>query len=952
MKRNLFLVLFSLLLIHTAQAQKKVRPSKSQQGLLGNAEFYFEDGQFARALTYFQKLSETDSTNAYYHYKMGICYLNKSDQKELSISELELAHKMNPSLLDITFYLGRAYHLNNKFDEAIDLFNRFISQNPSPEMVKMASHYIEYCQNGKILVQTPIDAEIVNVGSPVNSTAAEYAPVISSDESTLIFTYRGERSKGGLMDETFKSDPDGDYYEDIFISQRVGSEWLMPQSIGDNINTNGNDASIALSADGQTLFTFKSTLKDKGDIYMSTLKGSEWTVPVKLGPNINSNSSWEGSCSISSDGQLLYFASDRKGGYGGRDIYVSKMDNGKWGPAKNLGPAVNTEYDEDAPFIHPDGIDLFFSSKGHNSMGGYDIMYSTKTGDTWSEPTNLGYPLNTTEDERYYVLTASGEFGYFSTDRKGTLGDQDIYTVTPGFQGERPILALVIGTVTGNDKPADATIRVTNMTTNTEQGVYNSNTASGKFLIALTPGNEYKVAIEVEGMQPHIEYVNVKNMETFVQVKDNVKLYSAEYAATHKVALADTSTSALQSLITQQMVVHQSEMNFEVYENRIYREILKNHGEDLHDSVEYNVELGRFECPHEFDPSRFAELGLIQSKLDYGKNMVYYTGPFKTLLEAELLRQRALKIDPSLKKSAVTVYDHQTRKVVQRYYASEYKRKDYIIPADTKVTPCKEKEIEKASSTVDMKTMVKDHGDFQADGLSYRLELAVASNDKDFDPTPFQKYGNVEAKKYPDGTIHYSMGPFKSLKDASSFRDSLVAKEAVASKSIVMVFEFGKPKTVQDYFVNHDVRKDTLAGGKVDTTVSQPCSDKLLSFAEFVGKDLNDHETYNRLVAMAANYCQDDLTFTVQIGAYRHPQNFKHANLASLEPPPAKVKPYPDGITRFTMREFKTLAEAEKFRQTAIKLGTKDAWITASYKGERKLLQECIANNFWGKSIN
>ena len=103
---------------------------------------------------------------------------------------------------------------------------------------------------------------------------------------------------------------------------------------------------------------------------------------------------------------------------------------------------------------------------------------------------------------------------------------------------------------------------------------------------------------------------------------------------------------------------------------------------------------------------------------------------------------------------------------------------------------------------------------------------------------------------------------------------------------------------------------------------------------------------------MAANYCQDDLTFTVQIGAYRHPQNFKHANLASLEPPPAKVKPYPDGITRFTMREFKTLAEAEKFRQTAIKLGTKDAWITASYKGERKLLQECIANNFWGKSIN
>jgi hypothetical protein len=960
MKRNLFLVLISLVLVvQSAEAQKKKRPSKSQQDLLGNGEYYFDDGQFARAIPYFSKLAETDSTNAYYHYKMGICYLNKSDEKERSITELELAHKMNPSLQDITFYLGRAYHLNNKFDEAIDLFNRYLSQNPSAAMKKMASHYIEYCQNGKILIQNPIDAEIVNVGSPVNSAAAEYAPVISSDESTLIFTYRGERSKGGLMDETFKADPEGDYYEDIMISQRIGSSWLTPEPIGDNINTIGNDASIALSADGQTLFTFKSTLKDKGDIFKSTLKGADWTVPVRLGPNINSNNSWEGSCSISSDGQLLYFASDRKGGFGGRDIYVSKhQDDGDWGPATNLGPAINTEYDEDAPFIHPDGIDLFFSSKGHNSMGGYDIMYSTKTGDTWSEPINLGYPLNTTEDERYYVLTASGEYGYFSTDRKGTLGDQDIYTVTPGFQGERPILALVIGTVTANDKPADATIRVTNTTTNKEQGVYNSNTASGKFLIALTPGNEYKVAIEVEGMQPHIEYVNVKTMETFVQVKDNVKLYSAEYAKEHKTALADTTGGALQAMINQQMVVHQTEMNFDQYEAKIYRELLKVHGEDIHDSVEYNVEYGRFQCPKEFDPTKFASLGLVQSKLDFAKNMIYFTGPFKTLLEAELLRQKALKIDPKLKLTAVTVNDKASRKTIQRFYASEYKRKDYIIPADTKLQLCEENRLPAGASVVDMKTMVKDHGNFEADGLNYRLELGVVENEKDFNIAAFEKYGKVDAKKYPDGKIHYSMGPFKSLKAAADFKDSLVAKEAVAAKSIIMVFEFGKPKTVQAYFETHDTKADTTHQAKTDTTnhtpiAAIPCdSVNAVSFAWFVGKDLNDKEIYGKLIAAAAHICPENLSFTVQIGAYRHPQNFKHKNLSSLEPPPAKVTPYADGITRFTMREFKTIDQAEAFRQTAIKLGTKDAWITASYKGERKLLQECIANNFWAKVIN
>jgi hypothetical protein len=933
LKRTLFLLFISLFVVHSASGQKKKKPSKAQQDLFGNAEYFFDNEEYIRALPFYQQLAESDPTNAYYKYKKGICYLHKSDEKELSITELENANKIDNTLPDITFYLGRAYHLNNKFDEAIELFNQYIAQNPPTDMKKAASHYIEYCQNGKVLIQTPIVADIVNLGPPINTKASEYAPVISSDESTLIFTYKGERSTGGLMDDKFNPDPDGHYYEDIFISHRVGKDWLTPESISDKINTKGHDASIALSSDGQTLFIYKSTPKDNGDIFMSTLKGEEWSTPVRIGPNINT-SAWEGSCSISSDGKLLYFASERKGGYGGRDIYVSqRQPDGEWGPAKNLGPSVNTQYDDDAPFIHPDGIDLFFSSQGHNSMGGYDIMYSTKKGDDWSEPTNLGYPLNTTEDERYYVLTASGEFGYFSTDRKGTLGEQDIYTVTPGFQGDRPVLALVVGTITANDKPIDAKINVTNMTTGETQGTYHSNSSSGKYLIALTPGHEYKVAIEVEGMESHIEYVNVKSIDTYVQVNNDVKLYSQDYKLKNHIAVADSSES-LQSKIDAQIRKYKMEQKTDVYEANTYNDLLKKHGEDVRDSLIYKVEFGRFECARDFDTTKVFDLRPIAVRTDSSKNTIYSIGPYNTLLEAELQRQKALKMDTSLHAPSVLVFDKGVRKTIQQYYSSFYNRKDYVIPTDTKIQKCKETNVSALTNDVQYDKLIKDYGTFEADGLTYKLELASVDNETDFDPALFEKYGKVEKKKYADGKTRYSMGPFKTLKEAEEFKATLVAKESRAAKSIVTVFVFGQRKTVPEYF-------------------ETPCKgDTLINFSAFVGKDLNDKVIYDKLIATGGNFCAEGLVFTVQIGAYRHPENFKHKNLNSLEPPPAKVLPYPDGITRFTMREFKTLKDAEQFRQQAIRLGTRDAWITATYKGERKLLQDCIANNFWGKAVN
>jgi hypothetical protein len=279
------------------------------------------------------------------------------------------------------------------------------------------------------------------------------------------------------------------------------------------------------------LFSFISN-NDEGDLFISTLSGTEWSKPERLNKNINTDA-WEGSCSISSDGRFLYFASEKPGGLGGRDLYVSEKVNGDWAPAINLGPTINTEYDEDAPFIHPDGITLFFSSEGHKSIGGYDIMYSIKQDNNWIEPLSMGIPLNTTEDDRYYVINAQGDKGYFSSNRAsaGGKGNQDIYTVEPGILGERPVLALLKGNVYADDKPIEAKIEVTKKITNEAIGPYYANSKTGKYLMALSPGNGYKIKIlvTVPGFEPIEEELDIEKLQKFVEIKKDFYVYSAAY---------------------------------------------------------------------------------------------------------------------------------------------------------------------------------------------------------------------------------------------------------------------------------------------------------------------------------------------------------------------------------------------------------------------------------------
>lgn len=485
------------------------------------------------AIKYFTIADSLDPNNANINFKLGYCYLNSLNAKKKAephlikaVQNISSKYKENsykergaPSIA--WFYLGQAYHFNNKFDQAIEAFNKF-REYINPKDLNIASEInrqIEYCINGKILTEAPVAMEVKNLGKNINTPYPEYAPVISADESVLIFTSRRNNSTGGKIAD------DGGYFEDIYISYNINGEWSKPQSIGPNINTEGHEATIGLSVDGQQLFIYKDDNGD-GNIYYSKLEGDIWQVPVKLNENINSKS-WETHASISSDGNTLYFTSDRKGGYGGRDIYFSrKLPNGEWGLPINLGPKINTPYDEDGPFIHPDNRTLFFSSKGHNSMGGFDVFISIKDENgNWSQAMNMGYPLNSSDDDVFYVLSADGKRAYYSSFKDDGYGEKDLYMASFTEFKEKP-LALVKGTVKDayGNVPKDVVIIVTDNETGETIGTYIPNSKTGNYLFILPPGANYNISYEAEGYLFKSENIDIPEDADYFQINKAIEL--------------------------------------------------------------------------------------------------------------------------------------------------------------------------------------------------------------------------------------------------------------------------------------------------------------------------------------------------------------------------------------------------------------------------------------------
>ncbi len=520
------------------------------------AEGYYATGRatYPKALELYLKIVKMIPNNAVLNYRIGNCYLY-SVQKVKCIDYYKKAYQINPNVSpDILYVLAMGYHLSCDFDKAIEYYNKFRNQLPPKELqekrVEM-DRRIEECNYGKELIKNPVRVFIDNLGPNVNSAYRDYAPVISTDESVLMFTSRRPDTYGGGIDED-----DGLYYEDIYISYFDGKNWGQAKNVGKPLNSNTNDATVALSPDGQQLMTFNGKLNG-GDILLSNLKGTEWSSPSDgpLSKNVNTKS-WESAASFSFDGKTLYFVSDKEGGYGKHDIYVSHwdMEKERWGEAQNLGAVINTQYDETGVFMHPDGRTLYFSSTGHKRMGGYDLFKSEMKDDgTWGEPENLGYPINSPDDDLFFVLNASGKHGYYSTVQDDSYGDYDIYMITfrgpeksPVLQNEDNLLAnvepvsesvieeavevktmrltILKGTVKDalTLNPVEAQIEIVDNVKNEVISTSSSNSSTGKYVVSLPSGRNYGIAVKATGYLFHSENFDIPAATNYQEVTKDI----------------------------------------------------------------------------------------------------------------------------------------------------------------------------------------------------------------------------------------------------------------------------------------------------------------------------------------------------------------------------------------------------------------------------------------------
>jgi outer membrane protein OmpA-like peptidoglycan-associated protein/Tol biopolymer transport system component len=474
---------------------------------------------YKEAIASFKKALEMNPDDASVNFKLGLSYLY-SDTKSKAASFIDKAYRLNPNIDNrIDYHLGIAFQNTNDFKKAIEHFEFFKKKNPNVGTI--ADERIAECLVADSLMQFELNVVIENLGLTVNSEISEYSPLISSDGKMLIFT--SNRDAG----------PKGERLEKIYVSYRDSKGWSQPKKLSENLNTpDYNDAAASLSPDGKTLFLYSE--EGAGDIYTSTFDGKDWGKPVPLNKNINTAQYWETCASISPDGKKLYFASNRPDGYGELDIYVSELDSkGQWGKAVNLGPNVNTPGNDDSPYIHYDGVTLYFSSDGHPKLGNSDILVTEFKNGKWTKPENIGYPINSWEYDGFFSISPDKKTAYYATVKEGGNGAADIYSIKflePKYKPkpkpvvveapkkkekknddyvdplikslrDQKVVTILRGKVIDETdaKPLEATITLVNNETGKVMTKLTSDPETGDFELTIPHGSNYGVSSEKAG---------------------------------------------------------------------------------------------------------------------------------------------------------------------------------------------------------------------------------------------------------------------------------------------------------------------------------------------------------------------------------------------------------------------------------------------------------------------
>jgi outer membrane protein OmpA-like peptidoglycan-associated protein len=516
---------------------------------------------FRSALAPLSDVNGFNSNNFELNYMLGFIWFNTDPTSKETIKYLEKAESLGPPPnSDLSFWLAWTYHLNSRWDEAlihynVQLLTLMKKAKNNVGNIEDIKRKIMECENGKKLSANPERVFVDNLGPAINTSYPEYGPSISTDESTIFFTSRRANTVGGKRDLN-----DNGYHEDVYTSEKIKGQWGNAKQLSKNVNTDAHDAAAGLSPDGSKLYVYRNADRDGGDLYESILFGLDWEEPVRMNKNINSKYH-ESTVSLSFDGKRLYFVSNKEIGIGGDDIYYSDMDiNGEWGASKNIGPEINTRFREEGVFMHPDGKTMYFSSQGHESMGGFDIFKSSFEDGKWAAPINLGYPINGPDDDVFFVVSGSGNHAYFASSKQGGYGEQDIYRITflgPEKQAllnsQDQLLSVVADPMNNlktesavevksskltilkglvidekSQEPLESSIDLIDNGKNVVLATFKSNASTGKYLVTLPSGKNYGLAVRRLGYMFHSENFNLPEGADYQEFNLNISMKKIE----------------------------------------------------------------------------------------------------------------------------------------------------------------------------------------------------------------------------------------------------------------------------------------------------------------------------------------------------------------------------------------------------------------------------------------
>lgn len=473
----------------------------------------YEAHNYELALESYLVADSLGTDDAIISYRIGVCQ-RETYRFDEAIQAFNKTKTLGYSSNDINLMMAKTYHLAHQFEKAEAEYNKYgagldVSRITYDDLKAENDRHITQCQVGSRLKANPFEIKLQHLDANINSSSTEIAPLLSSDENVLLYS-SDKSNKEGI----FK----------LYNSKRTDETWSSSAELS-NINKTEDDLCIGVSPDGSRLVLFrKNNLTGKnGELLISekitSTEGFTWSTPKSLGENINSEY-LEPSASLSEDNQTIYFTSNRPGGFGGTDIYTSQFIDGHWGNVTNMGKAVNTKHDEDSPYINKDV--LYFSSKGHEGMGGYDLFMSVNLMGEWLEAINFGYPINSAKDDFQFVWNANGTRGYFSSIRKGSFGKSDIYVIVRPF--DNPNMVYVKGTM--NDEVSQQPISNANITLIDSSGGVVSEYKTdelGKYKLAAEMGKSYRVHVESDEYATVDYDLTVPKKSYYFEVTEDLK---------------------------------------------------------------------------------------------------------------------------------------------------------------------------------------------------------------------------------------------------------------------------------------------------------------------------------------------------------------------------------------------------------------------------------------------